>query len=133
MQGLKEVVKKTEQIVFYIKTIQLFDENGKAKNEQILVEQVFGNFDDFRLYDTAHVHFKDKIYFFKRLFNEQNPDKSPQMAENSNESLTEGVESTLQLFSFNLKDGTEKELENFFLDEFDETDTLSKDEDKKQY
>ena len=46
-------------------------------------------------------------------------------------SLTEGVESTLQLFSFNLKDGTEKELENFFLDEFDEADTEGLEEDKK--
>ena len=132
MQGLKDVVKKTEQIQFYIKTIQFFDENGQKKNEPILVEQVFGAFDDFRLYDTAHLHYKEKIYYFKRLFNEPNTEKSPQLADNSMNSLTEGVESTLQLFSFNLKDGTEKELENFFLDEFDEADIEGLEEDKKQ-
>ena len=47
------------------------------------------------------------------------------------DSSIEGAESTLQLFSLNLKDGKEKELENFFLDEYDEAETLSKEEENK--
>lgn len=37
----------------------------------MLAEQVFGAFDQVRLYDTAFVHNDNKIYFFKRLFIEQ--------------------------------------------------------------
>jgi hypothetical protein len=33
-----------------------------------LVEQIFGNFDEFRLYDTSFLHFKDKVFYFKRVF-----------------------------------------------------------------
>ena len=37
----------------------------------ILTEQVFGAFDDVsRLYDVAHCHFKNKIFYFKRIFSE---------------------------------------------------------------
>ena len=41
---------------------------GEKKNDPILVEQVFGNFDEFRLYDTSYLHFEDKVYYFKRIF-----------------------------------------------------------------
>jgi len=50
----KEMVSATEVIKFYIKTIQFFDEGGNKITEQpILVEQVFGDFDDSRLYDVS--------------------------------------------------------------------------------
>jgi len=35
------------------------------------VEQVFGQFDESRLYDTSYLHYKDKVYYFKRLFIEE--------------------------------------------------------------
>ena len=53
---------------FYIKTIQFFDGKGEPKKNPILTEQVFGNFDEFRLYDTTHIHYEDKVYYFKRIF-----------------------------------------------------------------
>ena len=78
MHGFKQGVERSEQITFYIKTIQFYDAKAKPINEPILVEQVFGKFDDFRLYDTSTLHYQnynerakcDKIFYFKRLFKE---------------------------------------------------------------
>ena len=69
-----------EQIQFFIKTIQFFNEKGEKKNEPILVEQIFGDFNEFRIYDTSFLHYGDKVYYFKRKFIE---DKEGENAENS--------------------------------------------------
>lgn len=52
---------------FYIKTLQIFDKEGRALDEPILVEQVYGNFDQYRLYDISTLYYNDSIYYFKRL------------------------------------------------------------------
>lgn len=39
-----------------------------SPNGPILVEQVFGDFDQVRLYDVSYVQKKEKLYFFKRHF-----------------------------------------------------------------
>ena len=74
IESFQEMVKSSEVIYFYIKTIQFFDEQGKKINEKpILVEQVFGDFSDFRLYDTSIIKHNDKVYYFKRLFSDKDP------------------------------------------------------------
>ena len=50
---------------FFIKTIRCYDKFYKIKNE-IFVEQVFGIFDNFRLYDVSMCQFKDHLYYYKR-------------------------------------------------------------------
>lgn len=57
---------------FFIKTIRCFDSFYKIKKE-ILVEQVSGIFDQFRLYDVSMCQYEDKLYYYKR---HQNPDAS---------------------------------------------------------
>ena len=52
---------------FFIKTLQIFDKENKALGEPILVEQVYGNFDQYRIYDISTLHFEDKLYYFKRI------------------------------------------------------------------
>jgi len=54
---MHEAVRQAETVQFFIKTIQFFDEKGEKKNDPILVEQVFGQFDEFRLYDASYLHF----------------------------------------------------------------------------
>jgi len=88
-----------------------------------LVEQIFGNFDDFRLYDTTHLQYEEKVYYFKRLFNEKTP-----LDGDSMNSYAEGIESTLQLFSYNLITGKEKEHPEFFLDEFNDLEDFEQKE-----
>ena len=53
---------------FYIKTLQLYNKFGEPVHEPILLEQVFGAFDSFRIYDGSFTHYDGKIYFFKRQF-----------------------------------------------------------------
>jgi len=57
MDGFQQGMRQTETITFYIKTIQFFDAKGEKINEPILVEQVFGSFDEYRLYDTSILHY----------------------------------------------------------------------------
>jgi len=63
------IKEKIDEITFHIKTIQFFDPTSDMKSDPILVEQVFGQFDDCNLYDTSTLRYKNKIYFFKRIFN----------------------------------------------------------------
>ena len=73
-----------------MKTIELFDENGKPLHHPILVEQVFGTFDDVnRLYDTSYLQYKNKIYYFKRLF--QNKEGSNLYGVKGEASMNEGL------------------------------------------
>ena len=53
---------------FYIKTLQIFDKEGNELDDPILVEQVYGNFDSYRLYDISTLHYKDSLYYFKRIY-----------------------------------------------------------------
>ena len=53
---------------FFIKTLQVYDKFGRPQMEPILLEQVFGTFDSFRIYDGSFLHHNGKLYFFKRLF-----------------------------------------------------------------
>ena len=87
----------------------------------MLIEQVFGSFDDSRLYDTSHLQYKDKVYYFKRLYNPgQDPiDVSKSFLDSAAFDFN-GIESTLQLFSYSFNTKVENEMDNFFLDEFDE-------------
>lgn len=55
---------------FYIKTFQVFNSNGEPLGDPVLVEQVFGSFENYRLYDTSVLHRGRKLYYFKRLFKE---------------------------------------------------------------
>jgi len=76
------------------------------------------------------LHFKEKVYYFKRLFNEPlnqsaNLKQQTDNSESFVDSANSGIESTLQLFSYNLNNGAEQELESFFLDEFDDMDDVS--------
>lgn len=57
-----------DQQSFYIKTLQIFDKEGNELDDPILVEQVYGNFDSYRLYDISTLHYKDSLYYFKRIF-----------------------------------------------------------------
>ena len=111
MDDTENVMKATEFVTFYIKTIQFFDENGRAINSPILVEQVFGGFEDInRLYDVAHMYYKNKIYYFKRIFSETASDmltgkNDASMNSFSNEMNVnngENMESSLQLYSYSL-------------------------------
>ena len=38
--------------------------------DPILVEQVYGNFDQYRIYDISTLHYQDKLYYFKRIHQE---------------------------------------------------------------
>lgn len=60
---------------FYIKTLQIFDKEGNELDDPILVEQVYGNFDSYRLYDISTLHYKDSLYYFKRIYINNNSSK----------------------------------------------------------
>lgn len=53
---------------FFIKTLRVYDKFGQPLIDPILLEQVFGSFDSFRIYDGSFLHHNGKLYFFKRLF-----------------------------------------------------------------
>ena len=61
-------------VSFYIKTIQFFKFNSEIQTLEpinqapILVEQCFGQFSDFRMYDTDTLKYNGKVYYFKRFF-----------------------------------------------------------------
>lgn len=61
---------------FFIKTLQVYDKFGRPRMEPILLEQVFGTFDSFRIYDGSFLHHDGKLYFFKRLFLDQRQNRS---------------------------------------------------------
>jgi len=62
----------TSNNYFFIKTIQVFDKVGNPLTEPILMEQVFGTFDSFRIYDGSFLHSDGKLYFFKRQYLKSN-------------------------------------------------------------
>jgi len=64
----QQAAEDEERQSFYIKTLQVFDKNGEKLDDPILVEQVYGTFDSYRLYDISCLHYKDNLYFFKRLY-----------------------------------------------------------------
>ena len=80
IEAFNEMVSSTEVIKFHIKTLQFFDENGdKMTPRPILVEQVFGEFGDFRLYDTSLIKNQGFVYYFKRIFNNEDNESSPKI------------------------------------------------------
>ena len=65
---------EAEKMHFYIKTLQFYNSEGVPYDESaILVEQVFGAFDEFRLYDVSTIQNDNKVYYFKRVFTDQQP------------------------------------------------------------
>ena len=86
------------------------------QSKPILVEQVFGNFDDYNLYDTSTLRYNNKIYFFKRIFEGDqkqidkilNPSKRDNYQNDGYQSAAglgiNGIESKLQLYSYDLCD-----------------------------
>lgn len=61
--NLQERVKNT----FFIKTFQVFSSSGEPISIPILTEQVFGNFETIRLYDTSILARGSRLYYFKRI------------------------------------------------------------------
>ena len=53
---------------FYIKTFQVFNTKGVAVSAPILTEQVFGNYESHRLYDTSILCRGSKLYYWKRIY-----------------------------------------------------------------
>lgn len=90
---------------FYIKTIQFYDNMGQPIGLPILTEQIFGDFDDYRLQDTSYVKHENKIFFFKRIFNFNAKKNGSSLQENL--PIKDLAESKLQLFCFDL--ATEKQ------------------------
>ena len=72
----------TDSQCFFIKTLQIFDKEGNALDDPILVEQVYGNFDSYRLYDISTLHYKDSLYYFKRKFVRETKSVNEQRADN---------------------------------------------------
>ena len=72
-------------------------------------------FEDMRLYDTSCLYYKDKAYYFKRIFlgddSIQNNDEQAQT--NGGGFRNQPIYSDLQLFSYDLKSDYEVELEKF--------------------
>lgn len=65
---------------FYIKTFQVYNRYGEPIDDPILVEQVFGSFETYRLYDTSVLHRGRKLYYFKRLFIDEPVDEGKSYA-----------------------------------------------------
>lgn len=118
---------------FYIKTLEVCNKFGQSLSPTgpILVEQVFGDFDQVRLYDTSYVQKKEKLYFFKRHFvNPEEYDENGQLKE-----LEEEVEewdlnnpygvhlqnSNLTLHEYDFKNSKEKIVQEIYFRENDET------------
>ena len=58
---------------FYIKTIAFYDHCGNPLDDgPILTEQVYTNIDENRSYDTSTIFNDNKIYYFKRIHEEDN-------------------------------------------------------------
>ena len=58
------------RFTFQIKTIEVRDKYGKNLNKKgtILVEQVDGDFDRMRIYDTSYLQNHNRLFFFRRVF-----------------------------------------------------------------
>lgn len=134
---------------FYIKTLQIFDKEGQALDDPILVEQVYGEFDSYRLYDISTLHYKESLYFFKRIyvnlsaesnFDDASPLVDDQLRMNPQigaSSLNQSMESIsnnmkrnkskkkrkekthLQLYCYDLRSGTERVVERVKIEEGD--------------
>lgn len=92
---------------------------GQPIGDSILTEQIFGEFDDFRLQDTSYVKHENKIYYFKRIYNFDHKKNVSSLQENL--PIKDLAESRLQLFSFDFVTQQEKELNCEFL-EYNEKD-----------
>ena len=55
-----------ESNTFFIKTIEFFDDKGESLSQPILVEQIYGEFIENRIYDVSITQYNDKVYFFRR-------------------------------------------------------------------
>ena len=58
--------------IFHLKTIQFYDSNFDPIDNPTLVEIVYRDFSENRIYDTSITQFKDKVYFFRRHFTNPN-------------------------------------------------------------
>ena len=59
--------------IFHLKTIQFYDSNKfEPIDKPTLVEIVYRDFSENRIYDTSITQFKDKVYFFRRHFTDPN-------------------------------------------------------------
>lgn len=55
--------------------MKIYDIENKQRDD-ILIEQVDGNFDSYRLYDASFVQFEEFIYYYKRI---RSADKKSQL------------------------------------------------------
>ena len=78
----------------------------------ILVEQCFGQFMEFRMYDADFLKYNGKVYYFKRIF-KGDPNSIQSALKGSKSSHLaagegfNGIKSSLQLFAFDLSEGRE--------------------------
>ena len=105
----------------------MFDKDGQKLDDPILIEQVYGQFDDFRIYDVSFLQYKDNIYYFKRLHNvivdnQGQNDQSLQISEFDEDKDGEIVDgllpqqrnsTCLQLYKYNMQQGKETELKGY--------------------
>lgn len=123
---------------FYIKTLEVLNKYGKSlsANGPILVEQVFGNFDQVRLYDTSYVQNKEKIYFFKRHFidpeeyGEDGIQRKPteeEIDELDSRGVSQIQNSILILHEYDFKNSKEKIVQEIYIRESDlEEETMGR-------
>ena len=121
IEAFNEMVSSTEVIKFHIKTLQFFDELGnKMTPRPILVEQIFGEFGDFRLYDISLIQNQQFVYYFKRIFNEEESNgkiEIDKLALDDEDSISSG-ESVLQLFRYDLQKNEESQVEYIYCPEY---------------
>ena len=126
---------------FYIKTLEIRDKFCKSLSETgpILVEQVFGDFDQVRLYDTSYIQNQEKLYFFKRHF--QTPED---LLENGLEEVENEWDhnnpqgfhmqnSCLFLHEYDFKNQKEKIVQEIFFRESDESAMDSENNGSRRY
>lgn len=81
--------------IFYIKTLEVRDINGNPLKEStgpILIEQIFGDFDQVRLYDTSYVQMGQCLYFFRRHFHYADGDEG--LYESKYQNMAEEMEAS---------------------------------------
>ena len=103
---------------FYVKTIQLYDEMGKKLCDPILIEHVQGQFEEHKLYEVSITQFKNKIFYFKKVYS-------------TGSSLIdyglmggEVEKDQLQLYSFDLDKCTESKVNGFTIQEDQPSNTI---------
>jgi len=61
--------KESKNFPFHIKTLRIYDgQNNEV--DRILTEQVDAKISPKNFYDTSIIQYKDKIYYFKRIYEE---------------------------------------------------------------